>query len=416
MTHFGMFCPPATGHLDPVGALGRELIQRGHRVTVIQIPDVESKVRSEQLNFCPIGQDIFPLGSKAIYLEELGRREGLSGVRYSIDCAWQLAEVMCRQGPDAIRESKIDFMLVDQNEPAAGTVAEHLDIPFITLCTSVPINREPCIPPPFTLWPYSTSLLTRARNALAYRFVDWLLSPITKVLNHYRYQWHLPLLKSPDESFSKLAQLSQMTEDFDFPRSTRPMNFHYFGPFCFESLKDIPFPFDRLNGKPLVYASLGTLQNRQTHIFKTIAEACAPLQIQLVLSLGHQNEIPMNLPGCPLIVDYAPQLELLAKAHAVITHAGTNTTMGALRFGVPMVAMPITNDQPGTAARLERTGAGAVIPLQHLNASRLRSTLEQVMSKPSFRKESKRLQNSIEKAGGVQKAADIIEIHSGRAS
>ena len=347
MAHFGVFCPPATGHIDPVGALGRELISRGHRVTVFQIPDLEPKIRAEQLDFYPIGQGLFPLGSHAAYLSELGRRDGWSGVRYTIECGRQLAAMICQTAPEAVRVSGADFLLVDQNEPAGGTVAEHLRLPFITLCTSLPINREPCIPPPFTLWSYGTSSWIRLRNRVAAYAVDLLIAPITNVLNTARLQWALPLLRSPNDSFSKLAQLAQLTDDFDFPREELPASFHYLGPFCETSMTEIPFPFERLNGKPLLYASLGTLQNRQQRVFRMIAEACAPLDVQLVLSLGNNTLMVRDLPGNPIVVPYAPQLELLAKAHAVITHAGTNTMMSALRYGLPMVAVPMTNDQPG---------------------------------------------------------------------
>ena len=414
MTHFGMFCPPATGHLDPVGALGRELQARGHRVTVFQVADVEKKVRGELLDFCPVGKEAYPIGSLPEYLEELGRQEGWAGVRYSIECGGRLAELMCRELPTAIKKAGIDVILVDQNEPAAGTVAEHLGIPFITLCTSLPLNREASIPPPFTLWPYSTNVLSRARNTLAYLLLDRLLIPITRVLNDYRRRWHLAPLKGPDDSFSERSQLAQMIEDFDFPKRSRIPNFYYLGPFCTESRQSVPFPWERLDGRPLLYASLGTLQNRQAYVFRAIAEACAPLQVQLVLSFGHKDFMGLDLPGRPIMVDYAPQLELLAKAHAVITHAGTNTAMGALRYGLPMVAIPITNDQPGTAARLQRTGAGEAIELSQLTSKRLKYALERILTQPSYRQEAQRLRGSIERAGGVRKAADIIESHATR--
>jgi len=32
MTHFGIICPMATGHRNPMTALGRELVRRGHRI------------------------------------------------------------------------------------------------------------------------------------------------------------------------------------------------------------------------------------------------------------------------------------------------------------------------------------------------------------------------------------------------
>lgn len=58
-----------------------------------------------------------------------------------------------------------------------------------------------------------------------------------------------------------------------------------------------------------------------------------------------------ELPGNPIVVNYAPQLELLKIADLTITHAGVNTTLESLSNGVPLVAIPITNDQPGVAAR-----------------------------------------------------------------
>jgi UDP:flavonoid glycosyltransferase YjiC (YdhE family) len=61
------------------------------------------------------------------------------------------------------------------------------------------------------------------------------------------------------------------------------------------------------------------------------------------------------LPDDAIIVDYAPQLQLLKKASLCITHAGINTTLESLSNGVPLVAIPIANDQPGIGARIEWT-------------------------------------------------------------
>jgi zeaxanthin glucosyltransferase len=65
MSHFGIFCPPIAGHINPLAALGRALTARGHRVTIFQVADLESKVRSERLEFAPLGNDVFPPGTLA---------------------------------------------------------------------------------------------------------------------------------------------------------------------------------------------------------------------------------------------------------------------------------------------------------------------------------------------------------------
>ncbi len=128
----------------------------------------------------------------------------------------------------------------------------------------------------------------------------------------------------------------------------------------------IDFPWEQLDGRPLVYASLGTLQNGSEDTFRIMAEACAGLHAQLVITLGGGLDPSRlgSLPGDPLVVRYAPQLEIVKRAAAVITHAGLNTTLESLAEGVPPVCIPFGNDQPGVAARVAARGAGVVIPPQ----------------------------------------------------
>ena len=173
----------------------------------------------------------------------------------------------------------------------------------------------------------------------------------------------------------------------------------------------MPFPWDKLTGQPLIYASLGSLVNRFVDVFEKIAAACEGLDAQLVISLGGSatpESLP-NLAGNPLVVEYAPQLEILQKATLTITHAGMNTTLECLSNAVPMVAIPIANDQPGVAARIAWTGAGAAIPLKRLTVPRLRTAISQVLTQPSYKQNALRLQKAIKRAGGVTRAADIIE-------
>lgn len=86
-----------------------------------------------------------------------------------------------------------------------------------------------------------------------------------------------------------------------------------------------------------------------------------------------------------------------------------NTTMECLKNGVPMVAIPIANDQPGVAARIAWAGAGEFVPLSGLSLSRLRAAIQQVLTQDSYKQNALRLQQAIQKAGGVSRAADIIE-------
>ena len=113
---------------------------------------------------------------------------------------------------------------------------------------------------------------------------------------------------------SPLAQISQQPAGFDFPRQSLPTCFHYTGPFRVGTPERVPFPYERLTGQPIIYASLGTLQNRLAGVFRVIAAACEGLGLQLVLSLGGGGNVDAyrDLSGQTLVVEYAPQLTLLS--------------------------------------------------------------------------------------------------------
>jgi MGT family glycosyltransferase len=109
------------------------------------------------------------------------------------------------------------------------------------------------------------------------------------------------------------------------------------------------------------------------------------------------------------VVEYAPQLEVIAKASLTITHGGLNTVLDSLSHGVPLVAMPITFEQPGNAARIRWTGTGEVIPISQVSVSNLQTAIQQVLTEESYKDNARRIQQAIAQAGGVRRAADIIE-------
>ena len=407
MSHIGIFCPPLPGHLHPVAAVGRALVSKGHRVTVFQLADFEQQVRKQGLDFCAVGP---ANGLLAARVEEMGRAQDLKSLRMAVEGARQSAENICLHAPQVLQDQAVDLLLVDQNEPAGGTVAEHLKLQFLSVCPSLPLNREPAIPPPFVDWPYSRSALAVLRNAVGLFAADRLIAPINRTVNRHRKAWGLAPLRTPDDSFSKVAQLSQMVRDFDFPRQRLPQTFHYLGPWLEETAEDASgFPYGRLDERPLVYASFGTLQPNAGQQFRKIAEACHGLNLQLILAAGATAASFEGLPGNPIVVAYAPQLALLPKASVVITHGGMNTVMQTLRFGKPMLVIPQTHDQPAIAARVKRCGAGLVISAKQALAGELGSSLARILGDPSFGKVALLMERSIQQAGGLAGAVEMVE-------
>jgi MGT family glycosyltransferase len=294
--------------------------------------------------------------------------------------------MLCRDGPAAVREAGIELLLVDQTEPAGGSIAELLGIPFVTISNALLLNREPDVPPPFTPWGYRPSAWARVRNQVGYMVSDRLTRPITRVLKRVRRQWGLSTHAGPDDSVSKLLQISQQPAAFDFPRDRLPASFYYAGPLRRAPIREIPFPWDRLDGRPLVYASLGTLQNAREPVFRLFSEACAEFPVQLVMTHGGglSDDVASSFPGNPLVVSYAPQMEVLARATLTLTHAGLNTVLDSLANGVPLVAVPLTYEQPAIARRVSWCGVGETIPFSGLDLPRLKKAIARVLSDPSY--------------------------------
>jgi MGT family glycosyltransferase len=410
MPNIGLVTPAYTGHVNTMSTLARELQRRGHQVTLISTPDAEAKALRSGLPFAAIGESEFPIGYVDRFTEQQGVLSGASATRFIIGDLVKLAGMQLRDLPPLLARSGIDALVVDQIVPAANIVAERYNVPFVNVCSFMPLNSEPGIPPVMTTWPYSTSVSARVRNAIGYRVVDLTMRPLVSLINTQRAEWGMAPVPV-NEVFSNLAQVAQQPAFFDFPRKQLPACFHYTGPFHDTHSGDpVPFPWDRLDGRPLIYASMGTLQNRIAGVFHTIAEACVGLGAQLVLSLGRKDaDTTLSLPGNPLVVGYAPQLDLLRKASVVITHGGTNTVLESLAQGVPMVALPVATDQLGVSARVKYLNVGKFIPIRKVKAHNLRAAVDRVRSEPAYRDNARKYQRIIAELDGLGSAADIIE-------
>jgi zeaxanthin glucosyltransferase len=412
MVSFAIICPDATGHLNPMSALGHELQRRGHCITVFARLDSQVRALSEGFAFHAIGASEFPLGASAQILRRIGELGGLAGLRYNLQMVKLEVETRLRESPAAMQAAKINALLMDQFSLGGGTIAEQLDIPRIDICNGLLLNREIELPPTFTNGSYDSSCWPYIRNRVGYAVADYLVKPARQVISAYRKQYNLPLHAHPNESFSKLAQLSQLPKELDFPRKALPDCFHYTGPYReLSNPTSTAFPFEKLTGQPLIYASLGSFLGFRSDIFLAIAQACLDLDVQLVIALGDESylkALPL-LPGSPIVVAYAPQLELLKRTTMTITHAGTNTVLDCLSNGIPMVAIPITIDQPGLASRLAWAGAAEVVLPKRISVSKLHNAIKRVLIDSSYRQNALRLQSAIQQSGGVSRAADIIE-------
>ncbi|AMV23816.1 Zeaxanthin glucosyltransferase [Gemmata sp. SH-PL17] len=410
--HLALVCPSMHGHLNPMATLGRELARRGHRISLIGSPESKPKADACGFEHLPIGVPEHESGEYTASRVRLSELKGIAALKLTGQLLRDAALTGLRDMPDAITKAGVDGILSDQVTPEGSAVAESHKLPFVMICNALAVHQEPAVPPPVLGWKHRSGLLGELRNRFGNTLLTMAAAPLVRVVNEYRDKHKLPRYSMGSNTTIGLAQIAQQPALFDFPRKQLPAHFHYTGPWHGpqRDSETAPFPWEKLNGRPLVYASLGTLQNRLHHVFAAILEACSTLDVQVALSLGRKDAVwDGPVPTNAIVVPFAPQLTLLDKASLLITHAGLNTALEGLSRGLPMLCIPVTNDQPGVARRVEWLGAGEILKPGSATAPRLHAALKRLLADPKYRAASERSRDQMKAVPGVARAADIVE-------
>lgn len=415
--NIGVVVPAHAGHLNPAVTLGAELLRRGNKVTLITTPPGSLAAERSGLDFEPIGIEEHKSGALRVDLEQEGRLRDLSAFWHTLQLFKREERILLRDLPGVIQATGVDALCVDQLLPAAMDIAEVHGIPSAVLCNALPLHLDPEVPPFVTTWaPSNGSRLRRLRNRVSNMAIIVAAAPLYLMLNRYRAKnglaWHRG---STVQAVGKI-QVTQIPSFVDFPRTKLPSHFFYSGPWH-KTNRDtkVSFPWERLDGRPIVYASLGSVQTGLQSLYLAVAEACGSMgNVQLVMSLGRKGaSLPANrLPSNAIVVDYAPQLELLQKASVVLTHGGLNTALETLSCGLPIVIVPLANDQPGIAARLVNLGVAEAVPAARATKTPelLKEAFIKVMKDPSFRRAARRHQQTLRnECPTLAQTAELLE-------
>jgi zeaxanthin glucosyltransferase len=411
----GFVSLPLMGHLNPMIALARKLKARGHQVIFLGFPDIGPIVRAADLDFAPCAEKEYPEGSIDKLYRPVSKLSGLEVSRWTIREAstahFTAAAEHLRQ---KLVENGVEAMVIDIIHTFIELVPMSLGMPYVHIWNVLHVDFTGATPPCFFDWPHETTSGALARNIEGVKAAGELFAPVRPLAMAYAEKVGLKVDWSvPGATASNLAVVTQTPKEFDLPGIPWPPQFHYAGPFLDNEGRDpVAFAWEQLNGKPLIYASLGTLVNGLDHIYRTILEAVKRLpEVQLVLSVG--NNIDLDdlgpIPSNAIVVRKAPQIELLKHAAVCITHAGLNTALESLAHGVPMVAVPIAYDQPGVAARISYHGVGEFLEIDSLTADHLFELIQKVLSNPSYRDKARYFQKVIAETKGLDLAADVVE-------
>ncbi|KAG2332175.1 hypothetical protein Bca52824_003355 [Brassica carinata] len=127
--------------------------------------------------------------------------------------------------------------------------------------------------------------------------------------------------------------------------------------------KDVSFCTSWLNTRPqgsVVYVAFGSIAKLNNVQMEELASAVSNFSFLWVVRDSEEAKLPPGFletvdKNKSLVVKWSPQLEVLSNEAigCFLTHCGWNSTMEALTFGVPMVAMPQWTDQPMNAKYIQ---------------------------------------------------------------
>jgi MGT family glycosyltransferase len=162
----------------------------------------------------------------------------------------------------------------------------------------------------------------------------------------------------------------------------------------------------------VVLVSLGSSFTKQPDFYRECVKAFGDLPgWHLVLQVGRHvtaddlGEVHGNVE----VRSWVPQLAILRKADAFVTHAGAGGSQEGLATATPMVAVPQAVDQFGNADMLQGLGVARHVPMDEADAATLRAAVLALVDDPEVRRRLVSLQAGMAAEGGTRRAADLIE-------
>src|ERR1700752_5282721 len=260
----GFICPDAPGHINPMTALARHVVMRDNEVVFLY----SSGARG--LPFIPFDDDEF---QKA--LNEVSKKQGEDALQFAMRHVMAQTETIMKSLPKIVRDNKIDALVIDNIQLYAELAAIRLGIPYVHACGAMHLDFSGHTPLSSEGWPHEKTAAALARNRDG---VKKFVQSVQNVSGNLRAQAEAAGLKVDwddlSSTFSPLAFITRVPRAFDFESSHWPSYFHHTGPFHNgKGRKKVDFPWERLTGEPLIYASMGTILNGRLYVFPTIVTA-----------------------------------------------------------------------------------------------------------------------------------------------
>lgn len=345
------------GNVNPVVALGRQLDEHGHQVSVLATAALAPRFAAAGLTFVPRDpSDEWDLGGMAA----------------------DVTEACERVEPDV---AVVDYML-----PAALCATEALAVPTVALVHTL----------------YGALLHDGTIGPMS-------MAATAGAVNGVRSELGLePVARLGDVLHDVARVIVTAPASIDAPPDPLPANVVYVGPVFEEAGSDDEWRAPAGAG-PLVVVSLGTTDMDELPVLARVLGALAHERMRVVATVGdHADPWEIPTPGNATVTRFVQHTAVLPHADLVITHGGIGTELAALAHGLPVLCLPLGRDQPANAAALVRTGAGQVLA-SSASARQIAVAVDELLTDPSYRNAARRVAATMPPVGDRHPATDVIE-------
>lgn len=396
---------PGLGHLHPLIPIAQALQKAGHEVAFACGQSFSQRVAS-------FGFDVFAAGMDWLESEaEKSFPELADGTVAQQDASWFINNVFTdvtalAMIPDLLalcQQWQPHILVRNDYEFASCIVAEKLGLPYATISVET-----------F----FSTMTWERlAGEQLAYLRSAYGLAPYpaADMLHRYLYLSFMP----PGFELPAFATLSSA-------RSLRPVLHDHIAD------EQLPAWIADLPEQPTIYATLGTVFNRETAVFKTLMSAVRDEPVNLIITVGGSQD-PAALGSTPknvYVERYIPQSLLLPHCDLAITHGGYQTMVSVLSHGLPTLTVPVAATDPIRALRCVELNIGLAARLPHIEpllrnngwlstptlqngwlpfeADALRQGIQTLLNTPHYRQNAQQLQAELMALPGPEQAVTLL--------
>ncbi|WP_068781295.1 macrolide family glycosyltransferase [Paenibacillus sp. GM2] len=382
------------GHINPTIGVVQELISRGEEVVYFCIEAFRERMEKTGATVRTFDDQrfikAFISGGRNYLLERI------NGLLLT-------ADIVIPSVLEQIKGEHFDYIIHDSMFGCGRLLAQILKLPAISSCTTFAETEA-------SVNQTLQSFMTEAPAEIAGPIKDKFYSLAKMVKDQYGVE-----SPSPYEVYCNPAPLTLVytTREFQPEAGAFDSSYKFVGPSISARFNPDSFDYTELKQNGSIYISLGTVFNQAVEFYQLCFAAFKDTQHKIILSVGDRVQVSDlgNIPENLIVKNYVPQTDVLQNVKLFITHGGMNSAHEGLYYGVPLIVLPLSADQPLIAEQVAHIGAGITLQMPSLTADQLREAADHVLNETSFRIAAAKMQDSLRSSGGYRQAVDEIFNH-----